>query len=78
MLKKDGLLILSTPNQETLPFTAEEFPQHKRHYTPKELQALLTSKGFEVVKRYTQYSKKRETVSEGWSGLYNIAVASKA
>ena len=76
-LKKGGLLIVSTPNQDTQPFNTEDFPFHLRHYTSSEFSILLTSNGFEILSRYTQFDRGKEEVSEGWNGLFNIAVARK-
>jgi len=76
-LKKGGLLIISTPNQKTQPFNKEKFNFHLRHYTPLEFSQLLTSNGFEILTKYTQYNREKEEVLEGWDGLFNIAVSKK-
>lgn len=76
-IKKKGLLIISTPDQERLPFNSKDFPFHIRHYTSFELTELLTNNGFRIIDRFTQYDREREDVSEGWGGLYLIAVAEK-
>ncbi len=76
-LKKNKLLLISTPNEEAMPFKKENFPFHIRHYTPEEFEDLLTLHGFKVEERFTQYSREDEAISEGWNGLYNFAVARK-
>ncbi len=76
-LKRGGLLIVSTPNQDTQPFNKKSFPFHLRHYTPPEFSMLLTLNGFEIMGKYTQYNRENEEVSEGWDGLFNIAIAKK-
>jgi len=38
---------------------------------------LLTLRGFEIIGKYTQYNREKEGVSEGWDGLFNIAIAKK-
>lgn len=76
-LKRRSILIVSTPNQDMLPFNRERFPFHLRHYTPSEFSTLLTSNGFEILGRYTQYDIKDGKVIEGWDGLFNIAIAKK-
>ncbi len=76
-LKVGGRLIVSTPNEEKQPFNKRDFPSHLRHYTPHELDALLNTAGFIVTARLTQHHRDREDVTEGWDGLFNIAVAEK-
>jgi predicted SAM-dependent methyltransferase/2-polyprenyl-3-methyl-5-hydroxy-6-metoxy-1,4-benzoquinol methylase len=76
-LKNNGRLIISTPNQDTQPFSTEDAPFHLKHYTPAEFETLLTSGGFEIIGRFTQFDRISEDVSEGWNGLFNIAVARK-
>lgn len=76
-LKKDGLLVVSTPNQDMQPFNAKDFPFHLRHYTPSEFNILLTSNGYEILGRYTQFDREKEKVSDNWNGLFNIAVCKK-
>jgi len=76
-LKKNGLLIISTPNQDTQPFNREGFPFHLRHYTPLEFSILLTSNGFRILGKYTQHNREKKQISEGWDGLFNVAIAKK-
>ena len=53
-------LIVSTPNEEVIPFVPEkhrgEYP-HQRHYTPEQFEKLLTSCGWKVVDRLGQKMK---------------------
>lgn len=77
ILKPEGKLILSTPNEELLPFKQEVFLHHVRHYTPKELEEILNSCGFEIEKVFSQKSNKNTDLIEGWSGIFNIVVCSK-
>ena len=76
-LKVGGLLIISSPNQNTMLFNKKQFPFHLRHYTPLEFGMLLTSQGFEIIKKATQYDIRKEEVLDDWDGLFNIAVARK-
>lgn len=76
-LKKDGTLIISTPNEETFPYNYKSFPHHLRHYTPSEFKELLLSAGFEILNNYTQYDINKEDIQKGTSGLFNIAIAKK-
>jgi radical SAM superfamily enzyme YgiQ (UPF0313 family)/predicted SAM-dependent methyltransferase/SAM-dependent methyltransferase len=76
-LKKGGLLLVSTPNQDSLPFNKNQFPFHERHYTSLEFDDLLVSAGFAIIARHTQLDVDNQEVSDGWGGLFNIAVAKK-
>jgi SAM-dependent methyltransferase len=54
-------LIVSSPNSDHYPFRPESYAgdmyPHLRHYSPKELEDLLNSCGWEVVGRYGQAQK---------------------
>ncbi|MCX5806890.1 MAG: methyltransferase domain-containing protein [Proteobacteria bacterium] len=76
-LKKGGLLIISTPNQDKQAYNQREFPTHLRHYTPEEFDNILSSTGFVVAEKHTQHDREKEYISTGWNGLFNIAVARK-
>ncbi|MFH2145330.1 MAG: class I SAM-dependent methyltransferase [Candidatus Omnitrophota bacterium] len=76
-LKPGGVLVVSSPNQDREPFNKRKFPFHLRHYRPDEFENLLSSNGFEIIGRYTQFERENITVSEGWEGLFNIAVVKK-
>jgi anaerobic magnesium-protoporphyrin IX monomethyl ester cyclase len=76
-LKKNGLLLVSTPNEDSLPFNKNQFPFHEKHYTSLEFDDLLVSGGFTIIARYTQFDADKQEVSEGWGGLFNIVVAKK-
>jgi len=47
-LKPGGILILSTPNEQLMPYNKEEASFHVRHYTPDEIQSILHECGFYV------------------------------
>ena len=76
--KKGSLLIISTSNQDTRPFNKKQFSFHLRHCTPSEFSMLLTSKGFKIIGKHIQYNSQKEEISEGWDGLFNIAIAKKS
>ena len=46
VIRPDGLLLLSVPNEAALPFSKEAWPYHYRHYTEAEIVELVTSFGF--------------------------------
>ena len=77
-LKESGTLICSVPNEEAMPFKAEAFPFHVRHYRGTEFEAMLNRAGFEVTDRYTQWDQHAGEVVPGWGGAFNIAVCRKS
>lgn len=77
LLKANGRLILSTPNEDVLPFSTEHFPHHVRHFRPAELNALLSDAGFEVVSVLAQVSNRSKKVVPGWNGLFSIVFCRK-
>ncbi|HET54287.1 MAG TPA: class I SAM-dependent methyltransferase [Ignavibacteria bacterium] len=75
VLKEDGLFIVSSPNQTTLPFDKTKYPFHEQHFTSDELSKLLIDSRFEIVDVYSQLGKDSEEVINNDSGLYFIIVA---
>jgi len=70
-------LIVSTPNEELYPFTAqnfagEEYP-HIRHYTPAEFVDLLASAGFVAESKHCQKTKQ-SSVEDGTEGMFLVYV----
>ena len=47
-LKPGGILILSTPNEQLMPYNKDEPSFHVRHYTPDEIRTILKECGFTV------------------------------
>lgn len=74
LLTRNGVLIISTPNQDVLPFAKEQFPFHTRHYTSEEFIRLLEEHGFGI---HTGYTQVYHEVMEGFGGKYNIAICKK-
>lgn len=77
VLKNDGIFIVSSPNQTTLPFDKAKYPFHHQHFTSDELSKLLIDSGFEIVDVYSQPGKESEKVIKNDSGLYLIIVAKR-
>jgi radical SAM superfamily enzyme YgiQ (UPF0313 family)/predicted SAM-dependent methyltransferase len=77
-LKPGGLLTVSTPNQEMLPFRSRAFPFHVRHFTPDELRDLLAGAGLSVSGVWSQPQRESEQIIEGGSGLFLVVEARKA
>lgn len=65
-------MVLSTPNQNDLPYSKQRFPFHVRHYTPEEIINLVESVGFVVSSIHSQVDRKTTNVQQGNNGLYLI------
>lgn len=77
-LEPEGLLILSTPNEDVMPFDAARFPHHVRHYRPDTLRELTHRSGFEIIRAGAQVSKKAPEIREGWHGSFNVVVCRRS
>lgn len=78
LLLEDGLLFLSTPNQELMPFDKIKFPYHFKHYRSEELQKLLVSCGFNIKSVYSQKTNTDRALVSGWNGVFNVVVCEKS
>jgi len=76
-LKPSGYLLCSTPNQRKVPFSSVTHPFHIRHYTPEEFRELLEISGFYIEQFWSQGNLFSSELTEGWDGLFNIAVCRK-
>ncbi len=76
--RPSGRLILSSPNEDTLPFSPSDFPYHVRHYSSREMEELLAEAGFSVLIRLSQTDRERGNVRPGFGGAFNIAVCSRS
>ena len=77
LLKDGGELILSTPNQDAMPYTPQSFPYHIRHFTPAELAKLLEDAGFHVEHWYSQRDQNSVEAESNTDGRFLIVVAHK-
>lgn len=68
------MIEISTPNEDVVNFTPEQFPFHVRHYTVAEFKELLSEAGFYIVKEFSQFDS--QPIS-GFGGKYNIAICQK-
>ncbi|QNI50220.1 methyltransferase domain protein [Synechococcus sp. RS9915] len=75
MLRADGRLILSSPNEIVLPFNKEQFPYHVKHYTQQTMIELLQSVGFSSINTYYQPSKSSYEINNDPSGAFLICTA---
>ena len=77
LLRENGRLLISTPNETLNPHVPERNRFHFRHYTPEQLTALLTEHGFRVDSLHCQKSSSEGAVLEGVEGRMLIAVATR-
>lgn len=77
LLKMDGILIASTPNETVMPFDKRKFKYHMRHYTVEEFKNLVSEAGFSVMETYTQLDSKTGEVIAGENGCFTILVCKK-
>ncbi len=66
LLKDNGKLIFSVPNQNKVPFSKETHPFHEKHFTVDELKNLLEANGFTNIKVYFQYEELDHKVVENY------------
>jgi len=74
LLKLNGTLFISTPNEDVMPYDKKSFPFHERHYSTQEFVALLNSLGFFITQAFSQVDYH---VLNGFGGWINIAVCRK-
>ncbi|MBK8191651.1 MAG: hypothetical protein IPK79_14550 [Vampirovibrionales bacterium] len=55
-------LLISVPNENVVPYSPETAPFHQRHYTPFQLQELLTETGWKAVKTWGQHGPMSDVV----------------
>ncbi len=77
-LRPKGRLIISTPNETTMPHDHVRFPFHVRHYTFGEINKLLTNTDFKVLRTYTQTDSQTGRITESRDGEFILLVAEKA
>lgn len=75
-LKPGGTLIFSSPNQTMMPWSADRFPEHKKHFTFDELSGILSENGLKVVHTFSQQSKFISCINSGRIGKFMILVCS--
>lgn len=77
LLKPGGRFILSTPNQEVMPFSVAAFPYHVRHFTKHELGNVLSAAGFAVDSWYSQHDQNSLAAEFDANGRFLIVIAQK-
>ena len=53
-LHKNAVVFLSVPNEDDMPFNANRFPHHHRHYTSSELEKFINSCGLKILSTWGQ------------------------
>lgn len=76
-LKPDGLLVVSTPNEQVVPFDRSRFPFHQRHYTTEALRDLLEGQGF-APERTTYQNRFKDFELDDDGERYFIIVFARA
>jgi SAM-dependent methyltransferase len=77
-LAPDGTLIISTPNQDVMPFDPDYYDHHLRHYTSAEFADLLTETGLAVRSAHTQVDREQGAILPCFGGAFDIAVCRRA
>lgn len=76
-LDRDGILILSFPNEEALPFSKEKFPYHMQHFTAASMKSTLEKIGFAQIDVYSQKGRYNYRVNKGDQGEFLVITCRK-
>ena len=76
MLKENGMLIFSSPDQQIFPWSAEDHPFHIRHYSIGDIKRMIKETHVLQLEEHYSQDKKRE-MYEGQRGRFNIFVVRK-
>lgn len=78
LLKDDGKLICSVPNETIFPYNEDIVPFHVRHYTVHDLSILLQKCGFRIEDIYFQYAEEKDVVmKKSQEGYTTLCIARK-
>lgn len=77
LLEDDGLFIVSTPSQSSLPFSQERFPYHIKHYTHDEMVTHFNEAGFSIEEVWSQHDPALGDMENNMNGLFLIYIAKK-
>lgn len=82
VLKSNGILILSTPNEKFLPFDKNKFRFHLKHYLLEDIEQQLTDCGFVIEQLFSQNyygadADNKGVIYEGREGEFLIVAARK-
>ena len=76
-LRAGGKLVMSTPNESVMPFSAAQFPYHVKHYTYAELESMLARCGFRLQQVSKQQNLQNPEIVPGSDGCFMIVIAEK-
>lgn len=68
ILKKNGIFAVTTPNRDKVPFKNTN-PDHKRHYTVRELEQLFLNSDFKILSvnyRWPKFSRTIDNFFNSW------------
>ncbi|UCH34679.1 MAG: methyltransferase domain-containing protein [Armatimonadota bacterium] len=74
LLVPGGTLMVSTPNEDVLPFDPSNHAHHVRHYKSAEFTGLLAESGFGLIAAYAQDDREAGDIRLGLGGAFDIAV----
>jgi len=77
LLRSDGKIILSTPNERRMPWSKEKFPEHLRHFTAEQMIHMMTANGITNIIPFSQ-EKWSPCISLGDQGKFLIFVGVKS
>lgn len=77
LLHDGGKFIVSTPNQDALPFDESRFPYHVKHYTVDEMIGIIENVGLTVEEVWSQHDAVSGDLRQDDKGLFLILVARK-
>ncbi len=75
-LKRNGVLIISTPNEHRMPWSKDKFPEHLRHFTLEQMIYMLEENGIKNIIPYSQ-EKWSPCIKLGDMGKFIIFVGTK-
>lgn len=77
LLSLNGVLIISTPNQDVMPYDANKFKFHVKHYKVSEIKSLVEKAGFYIKDYYQQKDPIGGDVMPGKDGAFTILICYK-
>jgi 2-polyprenyl-3-methyl-5-hydroxy-6-metoxy-1,4-benzoquinol methylase len=77
LLKPGGIFICSTPNEDVMPFSKENFQFHVRHYKVDEIRLILENANFNIKQSFTQLDSNIGQVILGDHGCFSVFLCSK-
>lgn len=76
-LKENGTLLLSTPNESTMPHNNLDFPEHITHYTYEQMEMMTSECGLHIDEVMSQPCKGSPMINSGLNGKFLVLVCKK-